>query len=158
MDSEKIAFQGELMLAGWSQTHNGGAKVTFWLESDEDLEAFKHMTVRKGNHAGQRFMAVLVELDENDQPAGQKRDKPGGLLMSALTLCRTEAFQKFCHDRLSWELGENPEDHAARVIRAECRVESRSDLDKSPTARELFGRLMAQYREWCAANGIEHGR
>lgn len=62
------SFQGELLLAGWRDTHNGGATVTFWLPDPADLDIFRGMTVRKGNQAGQRFMAVLVEIGADDKP------------------------------------------------------------------------------------------
>ena len=56
------------MLAGWQETHNGGAKVIFWLPDASDLEVFRGLTVRKGNTAGQRFMAVLVEVGDDERP------------------------------------------------------------------------------------------
>lgn len=61
-------FQDELMLAGWSETHTGGAKVTFWLPDASALDAFRTMTVKKGNTAGQRFACVLVEIGDDEQP------------------------------------------------------------------------------------------
>lgn len=64
-------FHGEMQLAGWSESHNSGCKVTFWLQSSEDLEAFRALTVRKGNTAGQRFMAALVEVGDDEQPVRQ---------------------------------------------------------------------------------------
>lgn len=62
----KTAFQGELMLAGWKESHTSGATVTFWLPDAEDLSVFRGMTARKGNVAGQRFMAVLVEVHDDE--------------------------------------------------------------------------------------------
>ncbi len=56
------------MLAGWTETHNSGAKVSFWLPNSEDLEPFKGLTAKKGNQAGQRFMAVLVEIGPGELP------------------------------------------------------------------------------------------
>ena len=63
------SFQGELMLAGWKDTHNGGATVTFWLPDPAELEVFRGMTAKKGNVAGQRFMAVLVEVGDDEKAA-----------------------------------------------------------------------------------------
>jgi hypothetical protein len=68
MSKIQATFQGELQLAGWSETHNGGCKVTFWLPDAAELDAFRALTVRKGNTAGHRFMAALVEIGDDEQP------------------------------------------------------------------------------------------
>ena len=68
--SMQPTFSGEIQLAGWSESHTGGCKVTFWLQSTEDLDAFRALTVRKGNTAGHRFMAALVEIGDDEQPIG----------------------------------------------------------------------------------------
>lgn len=61
-------FQDEVQLAGWSETHTGGPKVTFWLQDAEQLAVFKALTARKGNTAGHRFACVLVEIGDDEQP------------------------------------------------------------------------------------------
>ena len=61
-------FAGEMQLAGWSESHTSGCKVTFWLQSPDDLAAFRALTVRKGNTAGHRFMAALVEIGDDEKP------------------------------------------------------------------------------------------
>jgi hypothetical protein len=144
------AFQGELMLAGWSETHTGGAKVTFWLPDAESLDTFRTMTVRKGNTAGQRFMAVLVELNDDDTPKPQEADKPKGgtLAQSAGVLCDTDLFQTYVVSKTDPEAGLSRSQWAADYIRSFCRVNSRADLDHSPTAKQLFAQLMADYRDW----------
>jgi hypothetical protein len=144
------AFQGELMLAGWSETHTGGAKVTFWLPDADALDTFRSMTVRKGNTAGQRFMAVLVELNDDDTPKPVEPDKPKGgtLAQSAGMLCDTDLFQTYVVSKTDPEAGLSRNQWAADYIRQFCRVNSRADLDHSPTAKQLFGQLMADYRAW----------
>ena len=144
------AFQGELMLAGWSETHTGGAKVTFWLPDAESLDTFRTMTVRKGNTAGQRFMAVLVELNDDDTPKPQEADKPKGgtLAQSAGEICGTEEFQQFVDSRYGYVKRTANQHEAAVYIRDVCRVNSRADLDHSPTGKQLFAQLMADYRDW----------
>jgi hypothetical protein len=145
------AFQGEIMLAGWSETHTGGSKVTFWLPDASALDTFRSMTVRKGNTAGQRFMAVLVELNDDDTPKPQEADKPKGgtLAQSAGMLCDTDLFQQYAlaMTRIS-VAGLSRNQVAADYVRDFCRVTSRADLDHSPTARQLFAQLMADYRAW----------
>lgn len=58
----------ELMLAGWRESNTGGATLTFWLPDSADLDTFRALTVRKGGKAGQRFMAALALLGDDDQP------------------------------------------------------------------------------------------
>ena len=143
------AYQDELMLVGWTDSHNGGAKVTFLLPNREALECFRHMTVKKGNIAGQRFAAVLVEIGDDEQPV-----KPTTDVATAAMLCKAEDFQRFVFSKLQWPYeisnGEEREKYAARYVREFCRVESRSQIADSPTAQQLFAVLMDEYRAWKA--------
>lgn len=142
-------FHGELQLAGWSESHNGGCKVTFWLQSSEDLDAFRALTVRKGNTAGQRFMAALVEVGDDEQPIqpnaamGNNTAKGGALARLAAQLGADPEFRRFIEAR--------DEQHAAELIRKLCRVESRAELDNSAEAAAEFHRAIRgpwiKYRE-----------
>jgi hypothetical protein len=154
MDQEKIAFSGELMLAGWNETHTGGAKVVFWLPAASDLDAFRHMTVRKGNTAGQRFMAVLVEIGDDEHPKDRDRP-PQPLLQSALALCRSELFVQFTRKYETPYSSDTGEQHAANVIRRFCHIDSRKELDTNSDAAQSFSRLMAIYRGWCMKTAAE---
>ncbi len=140
------------MLAGWSETHTGGAKVTFWLPDAEALDVFRSMTVRKGHTAGQRFMAVLVEIGDDEQPVAREPEQPkgGALAKSAGILCDTEAFQRFAQERYPVGDGVPSAQVAAAFVRDFCHVDSRRELDHSPTARRLFAQLMEDYRAWQA--------
>lgn len=159
MTDVRPAYSGELMLAGWSDSHTAGAKVTFWLPDQESLEAFRHLTVRKGRTAGQRFMAVLIQIGDDDQPIEPGEDSAArpshALAKSAALICRTEAFQDFVASVNGWTPSdaERREEMAANYVRGWCRVESRSELDRSPSAAQLFARLMTEYRDWCRATG-----
>ncbi|WP_294637394.1 hypothetical protein [uncultured Aquabacterium sp.] len=156
MSNIPTAYQGELMLAGWNETHTGGAKVTFWLPDSQALEPFRHMTVKKGNTAGQRFMAVLVLLDEQDRPVSASGEQPkaegGPLAKSAALVCNSRDFQDFVAHRTGVDLGDDLQrrERAAQFLRGFCEIDSRAELDSSAHAAELFRRLMAMYREWMA--------
>ncbi|WYX08203.1 hypothetical protein WJ978_19770 [Achromobacter xylosoxidans] len=91
-----VAFQGEVMLAGWSQTHNGGAKVTFWLQDDTDLEAFKAMTVAKGKTAGQRLALVAVEIGDDEQPVVSREQGATALCLKNAQILETSLRLKRC--------------------------------------------------------------
>jgi hypothetical protein len=154
MSDIKPAYQGELMLLGWAQTHSAGAKVTFLLPDDEALEAFRHLTVKKGSTAGQRFMAVLVQINEQDEPitpgTDTARSKKDSLTMSAVLLCKSEDFQKFVASKVGYlpALPHDRDEQSAKYIKTFCRIDSRKELDTSPTAAHLFAQLMADYRNW----------
>ena len=146
----------EFMLAGWSQNHTSGNKVTFWC-SDEDFEYFKDKTAKHGKTAGQRFMAALVEIGDDEQPVD--RDKPRRpLLMSSVMLCKDANFQQFAVLRAPVGTTGDAEETAAACIRSFCNVETRSKLDDSEESRQSFSRLMQIFREWCVANDIDTRR
>lgn len=127
-----VAFQGEVMLAGWSQTHNGGAKVTFWLSDEDDLAAFKAMTVAKGKTAGQRLALVAVEIGDDEQPVIPQPDAPKGGELAKLAgmFCQSVHFWEFCRA--------DDADEARDWILRVCGVQSRRDLDHNPTAAQIF--------------------
>jgi hypothetical protein len=154
MSIPKNTISVEMMLAGWQQTHSGGTKLVFWI-ADEDLEHFKHLTVKKGGTAGQRFMAALVEVGDDDQP--KDRDKPHDpLRMSAVMLCKNTDFQQFCADSDPGDVPYMPhEDQAAESLRAFCGIESRRELDHNPKAAESFARMMSLYRDWRKERGLD---
>lgn len=158
------AYQGELMLAGWTDNHTTGAKVTFWLPDQEALEAFRHLTVRKGRTAGQRFMAVLIQIGDDEQPIEPGGDGPprmakatNPITVTAVLTCRDAAFQEFASGELGYmpDTAQEREQMAADFVRGYCRIESRRELETSPTAAQLFSRLMAEYQDWRMATG--HG-
>lgn len=136
-----VAFQGEVMLAGWSQTHNGGAKVTFWLSDEDDLDAFKTMTVSKGKTAGQRLAIVAVEIGDDEQPKPQPEQAKGGELAKlAGMFCQSVHFWEFCRC--------DDADEARDWILRVCGIQSRRDLDHNQTAAKLFHeRIRKPYME-----------
>lgn len=136
------SFQGEVMLAGWSETHNGGAKVTFWLQDADDLEAFKAMTVAKGKTAGQRLALVAVEIGDDEQPVHrQEKPKGGELARLAGILCENPLFHKW--------LGVTGDEFAAKRVRVICEVASRAELDHCEEAAERFHDLIRKpFLEW----------
>jgi hypothetical protein len=136
------AFQGELMLANWKETSSGGATVTFWLADANDLDVFRSMTVRKGNMAGQRFMAVLVEIGADEKPV-----RPA-LSQQAFLLCRSLGFQQFVESKMGFahERTEARERMAADFMRSFCGIESRSELDSDGRAGMAYQQLLADYR------------
>lgn len=132
-------FAGEMQLAGWSESHTSGCKVTFWLSSPDDLEAFRALTVRKGNTAGHRFMAALVEIGEDELPVQQptpEKPKGGELARLAGIWCNEPKFWRWIRTVGGPEIDNNM--HAAEWIRKTCDVESRVELDHNEEAGDYF--------------------
>ena len=173
-------FAGEMQLAGWSESHTSGCKVTFWLQSPDDLEAFRALTVRKGNTAGHRFMAALVEIGDDELPVppiytGNDevlpiKPKGGALARLAGMWCMDAEFYSFIRPVYDIAMGGDgkgcgdvtPDDFDGRVseyckhcILVLCDIQSRAELDHDPVAAEKFHRLIrGQYSRHLIARGI----
>lgn len=71
-----IAFSGEVMLLGWSETSREGRTVRLRLTDEEESHPFRRMLTAAGKTPGQRFMAVFVMLDDDETPVHEAKDKP----------------------------------------------------------------------------------
>lgn len=143
-------FSGEVMLAGWSETHNGGAKVTLWLSDADELAAFKRMTVAKGKTAGQRLACVLVEIGDDEQPKEPEppKDQPKGGPLAKLAgmWCQSKDFQEWC--------GAENSDEARTHILESCEIDSRAELDHDSDAANLFHEyIRIPYSAWLIKTG-----
>lgn len=119
-------FQGEVLMRRWSDSSTQGVQITFALPDADDLEPLKAKT-------GKRFMAVLVEIADDETPVQPpKKDTRGPLCREACDYCKDPAFREW--------LGVETEEQAAQFIRTECGVNSRKELDTNPSAKEIFRR------------------
>jgi hypothetical protein len=152
-------FHGEMQLAGWSESHNSGCKVTFWLQSSEDLEAFRALTVRKGNTAGQRFMAALVEIGDDELPVQQpepEKAKGGALAKLAGMLCAEPEFWNFLTHQFALTAKCESDRAAAEIIREVCDIGSRAELDSDPVAEKNFHeKIRGPWIRYRAARGLK---
>jgi len=173
MTDSVVAFHEEAQLAGWSESHTSGAKITFWLADGAQLEYFKGLTARKGNTAGQRFYLTLVEISDQETPVAQPTQeqirteilahaapthlqKPGQRLSQyAAMLCQDVTFQAYVADIEperwgGWMLdGALAEDAAATYIRETCAIASRARLDDDPQAEMTFHvHIREPYHSW----------
>jgi len=147
-----VAFKGEVMLAGWGDSHNGGAKVTFWLSDDQDLGSFRRMTVKKGKVAGQRLMCVLVEIDEQEQPVVQTR----AFSSEAHLMVTGPYYQAFCRATVKGAASWDPA-RCKRYAKWLIEVESLSELDSNPAKAKLFRDVIQRpLAEWSETHGERH--
>jgi hypothetical protein len=145
MSDVPTAFEGELMLAGWKETHTGGATVTFFLPDAAALDVFRSMTVRKGGIAGQRFIAALVELGPDEKPVIQP-GKGAALAQLAGRLCSDASFCSWLARTFptDWQAAvraqpkANTAECAGETIRFLCGVKSRAELDHDTAAAAIF--------------------
>lgn len=144
MNEQHIAFQGEVQLLNWSETHNGGAKIVLQLADSGDLERFKAMTVRKGKQSGQRLAVVMVEIGDDEQPVMQEAPKarPGDLCIMACTFCDDPDFQDWANRRVAYSV--LTRDEAKRFVLETCGVESRKQLDFDRMAATRFHTLIRE--------------
>ena len=151
--SIKPTFQGEVQLAGWSESHNGGAKVTFWLPDAESLDAFRVLTTKKGNTAGHRLMAVLVEIGDDEQPVEPEPPKVGPLAYWMVRRCAEPEFWRWLEQATGGPV-ENPV-RAASVVKMILGVKSRKEVDADPDKAALFHeRIRGPYAKWCTTRGV----
>lgn len=123
------AFSGEVQFRRWSDSSTQGVQVTFALPSSDELEPLK-------GKEGKRFMAVLVEIGDDELPVEpqKRKDTRGPLCREACDLCANGQFQRWIGvaDMPRAELA------AREWVIAKCRVLSRKQLDENPRAAELF--------------------
>lgn len=158
-------FQGEIQLRRWSESSTQGVQVTFALPDSGDLEPFKAK-------AGKRFMAVLVEIGDDEQPVEQpepKRAAVGPLCMLAVQWCKSPLFMSWIRQVYDRAMGGNgtgfgdikpehvggAEGYARHAILVLCGIESRKELDTDPEAAERFHRLIrGPFQKHALAKGI----
>jgi hypothetical protein len=160
----KPTFQGEVQLAGWSESHNGGAKVTFFLPEASDLDAFRAMTVRKGNVAGQRLAMVLVEIGDDELPVepeaapapapAPEAPKGGQLAKLAALFCGQPEFWRFLSETYLRKPDEGhiitSAEEARFVVLKLCgNIKSRAELDHNEAAARAFhDKVRLPYLRW----------
>ncbi len=144
MSDTPIFFNGAVQFKRYSDTSTQGQQVVFALEDDEALAPFK-------GKEGCRFMAVLVELGNDEMPVVQdgfkapRKDTRGPLCREACDLCAMPEFREWIASGL-----ENPTEAAAKSLLCEkCGVTSRKDLDTVPTAGAKFVSLIrGPFMKW----------
>lgn len=168
-------IQADVMLLGWSETHNGGAKITLQLADVAELEPFKKMTLAKGKIAGQLLTAVFVEVDGNGQPVAPEPEAPAakkrgggkfplGYCGLAVTWCGEPSFLHWISEYypLWWReyikvVGTAPQDVAAAwMVKKVCGIASRKELDTNDHARAIFeSEIREPYMAFRKERGLE---
>lgn len=147
-------WQGEVQFRRYSDTSTQGQQVVFALQDREALAPFI-------GKEGKRFMAVLVEIGDDEQPVPQAQPQKakGGLLSQWAALrCQEPDFRRWLFGRFSsihsGVMKGIPAEEAADVMRAVCNVESRAELDHDARAAQAFHDLIrTPWQKHCIATG-----
>jgi hypothetical protein len=149
MSTEQIiAYQGEVMLLGWSETSNRGRTITLQLPADGEGHPFSTAVTKHGKTAGQRYAIVMVEIGDDEKPVEKTPSQ------IAFLLCKDPAFQHFLNERSFATVDD--EDSARACICEGCGIKSRGELDKDPGARSAW--LTQFYNPWTAQQAAQSKR
>lgn len=151
-------YRGEIQLAGWSETHSGGAKVTFWLPDSAALDAFRGLTARKGNMAGQILAAMIVTVDHDDMPelAENENNEPNEPVneLKGGPLAKLAGQWERDTEFLRWMSVHYADiDTPRELILMLCGIKSRRMLDHNREAAALFNQYIREpYMGWQEAH------
>jgi hypothetical protein len=157
-------FAGEVQFRRYSDTSTQGTQIVLALPDREALQSFIGLE-------GKRFMAVLVQIGDDEQPVSanpliQKesansrsaREPLGDLCWRAVQWCKEPEFwawvstQMWPKDPSQWPVDE---EEAKKYVLRTCNVKSRKQLDSSSEARLLFNQLIrGPYQKHLIARGI----
>jgi hypothetical protein len=136
MDTGKvIAVQSEVMLLAWAESSTRGRTVTLLLPEGHEEHPFKRFAMKSGKRAGQRFMAVFVEIGDDEQPVEQ-HEPARHLSQTAAALCKDAMFHRFADERCFDTI--HDEDSARCYILTGCGITSRRQLDSNKPAADYF--------------------
>lgn len=155
MKKDETIYAGEAQVAGWSDSHTGGPKVTFWLPSSEELDKFRALTARKGNTAGHRVMLAVVEIGEQEEPVPppaptkrmdigpegyqakvESRSKIGPYCIEAIDLCRSPLFWQWASLEAGFDV--KSEEQAKAFIVSVLGIASRKEIDGNKEIEDAF--------------------
>lgn len=132
------SFQGEVQFRRYSDTSTQGQQIVFAVQDREALESFV-------GKEGKRYMAVLVEIGDDEQPVTEKKPREylGDLCYRAVQWCNDPEFQQWICKQSQLAQAMPPSANlAAATIRQWCDVTSRKELDTNKQAAEDFRRLV----------------
>lgn len=157
------AFAVDVELTHWArESASKLAALSFRLYDNDAIEPFTlGRCARSNSMAGSRYLAVFIELDDDEQPvdlkakgaiyAMQPKAIKGptfkSLAQMAGFLCGHKDFQQFLHAANA--------DDAAEKLRQRCGVTSRRELDSNPLARRIFTQqVLPAWDDYCRDRGI----
>jgi hypothetical protein len=141
MEDEMRKIHAEVQLLNWSETATGGSKVVLQVD---DLDPWRLLQRKEGKTAGTRFMAVFVEIGDDEQPVQEEpatiNNAQGPLCQWAVMRSREPAFQQFMEQFDGSACAESmpTEEMCKQLVLQVCGISSRKELDSNPIAARIF--------------------
>lgn len=149
-------YQGEVLLLGWSENNRDGMTVRLALDGSDEGAAHPFRSLGTGKH-GQRFMAVLVPIGDDEQPAAPApvtaapnpaaERSPWDALkyaQQAGIACGEVDFRDWIQSITQRAVPDA--DAAAEFVRQRCGIKSRAELDQDERAAQMWRALYGKYR------------
>lgn len=155
-------FQGEVQFRRYSDTSTQGASIVLALADRDELSSFI-------GKEGKRFMAVLIEVGDDEQPvqypAGHiiPADMKGGQLVPKIgpigywlvMRCNEPEFWEFLNIEHPGSTQATDSASAAAIVKEVLIVASRKDIDGDREKEADFHRLIrGPYSRWLQRRGV----
>lgn len=147
--SVQPSFQGEVQFRRYSDTSTQGVQVVLGLADRDSLESFI-------GKEGKRYMAVLVEIGDDEKPVPAKdRARMGDLCYWSVMRCTEPTFWEFLNREFPMADEVTNAEQAADLLKFVCTVDSRKEFDTDAQAKARFDRLIRHpYQKWVIAKGL----
>lgn len=133
--AKQVSYKFECKKDALRQVQDGGVKVTLMINPVDMPPALY------GDLMGQRYMAVLVPLNDDETPM----EKPKSFAGQAKVLAKDEAFGRYV---ISLKGGNAYEGEAEQYLKFVCGVESCSEIIDGTEAARKLKQLQAKFIEW----------
>lgn len=139
-------FSGEVQFRRYSDTSTQGASIVLALADRDELSLFI-------GKEGKRFMAVLVEVGDDEKPV-EPQKKPLGTIAQWLVLrCQEREFWAFLNSEQAKFIDSEPD--AKQAVCEMLKVDSRKDVDGNEQAMGRFHALIrGPYSRWLLRRGV----
>lgn len=141
-------FQGEVQLRRWSESSSQGVQVTFALADSDDLEPLKMKS-------GKRFMAVLVEIGDDELPVQPPKEPIGPLCKWLVMRCIEPDFWEWLTRRSGpGVMPVRDKATATRLVKSILGIHSRREIDGNADLERAFHEQIRQpYQKWSIPKG-----
>jgi uncharacterized protein YcgL (UPF0745 family) len=119
---------------------NSGYVLTLRIHPDEVPEEILR------DFVGARYMAVLVRLTDEERPMNREAELAKDMVRISGMLCRDPQFWEFLSE--SGGIIEKSERETTEWLKDYLKVESRSDIAKSPAATEKMLGVKQEFTAW----------
>jgi hypothetical protein len=131
--------QFEAVKVGLKQD-NSGYILTLRIHPDEIPEVIAR------DYVGARYMTVMVRLNEEERPMNREQELAKDMVRISGMLCRDPQFWNFLFE--AGGIIEKSEKETTEWLKDYLKVESRSDIAKSPQATEKMLGVKQEFTAW----------